>query len=73
MVDIYIYIYTSMKSWQRSRFLLGPPSMGCGHKIVLCENMSNVIACSVGGHILREEILQEPYLTGGHVLVGDLF
>ena len=57
--------------------VLGTPSVGCGHKVVLSEDMS------YGWHVLRDDILMgwhllqkncshgRTYLTGDHVLWED--
>ena len=57
--------------WQHC--LLGPPSVNCGHKIVLGRmsfsgGMSFKITCIMGTFVLREVTLCRTYFMGGYVM-----
>ena len=69
----------------RQRCLPSPPKVGCGHKIIILENISyrrtflweNISyqsICLTGGHVLQEEMSYgRMCLVGLHVLGNDMF
>ena len=62
----------------RQRFLLGPPSVGYGYKIVSQEDMSYVEhvlqdGILMGGHVLQKNLSHgRSFLVGGYILWEDM-
>ena len=54
-----------MQLWPSA--VLEPPLVGCGHKIVLCEGMSNMMT-----YLHEDMSYRSTYFTGGHFLKEDM-
>ena len=50
--------------------LLGPPSVGCGHKVVLSKNMSYGRTCLSGSYAFQDDMCYDSIcVEGGHALL----
>ena len=65
---------TSTLLWPSVACKLGPPLVGCGHKIVLRKDMPYEWTCLPGLHVFQDDMsYQSICLKGGHALWEKMF